>query len=131
MRWDLLNTHGMLSSVAPAYYMQGMMQMPYFPGYLFFNLKYLKSQTNFLSFYSNRWLGKNSTATRRNRQLSELQMHMRSVASADKSQVMLDYIPAFQLALTKPLIDRGAVCVTVIVVVNLSLLINWLILGCH
>ena len=33
MRWDLLNTHGVLSTVAPSYYVQGAMNQPFFPGY--------------------------------------------------------------------------------------------------
>ncbi len=44
--------------------------------------------------------------------MTELQMHMRSVVSGDKSQVMMDYVPALQRLLTKPLIDQEQACLS-------------------
>jgi len=85
MRWDLLNAHGVMSTVAPCFYMQGKMGRINFPS----------------------WLGKNSGARKSSRLLQEIQMHMRSATSGSKLQLLLDYLPLLKHTLSQPLIKHG------------------------
>ncbi|KAJ2784441.1 DNA replication factor C complex subunit Rfc1 [Coemansia javaensis] len=86
-QWGLMPLHAVLSCVGPAFHARGRHNGMYrFPG----------------------WLGQNSKATRRARQLREVQSHMRLRLPADKTEVRLSYIPALAPELTQPLATQGA-----------------------
>ncbi|KAJ8977516.1 hypothetical protein NQ317_017134 [Molorchus minor] len=67
--WSLLESQAMYSTVLPGYYMSG----------------HVSNRINFPS-----WLGKNSSANKRKRMLSELYTHTRTSTSSDKSALNLD-----------------------------------------
>ncbi len=87
--WDLQNIHGVLSTVRPASIMKGNMQ-------------------GMLQFPS--WLGKNSTTSKNYRLLRELQHHMSTVASGDKTEIREFYLPILKKLLVTPLVQLGNVC---------------------
>ncbi|KAJ1979470.1 DNA replication factor C complex subunit Rfc1 [Dimargaris verticillata] len=85
-QWGLMPVHAAFSCARPAFYMHGGMRGRYnFPG----------------------WLGKNSTATKFQRMLREIQIHMRLRISGDKHDVRQNYIPALVPTLTAPLRENG------------------------
>ncbi|KAJ1976736.1 DNA replication factor C complex subunit Rfc1 [Dimargaris xerosporica] len=85
-QWGLMPVHAAFSCARPAFYMHGGMRGRYnFPG----------------------WLGKNSTATKFQRMLREIQIHMRLRISGDKHDVRQNYIPALVPLLTAPLRENG------------------------
>lgn len=88
-------THGMLSTVLPAYYCYGTGSMGGWGG-----------GENCRAFPS--WFGKNSTQTRLARALTDIQIHMRLKVSGDKREIRQSYIPNLLHKLTDPLIDDGA-----------------------
>ncbi|XP_017775919.1 PREDICTED: replication factor C subunit 1 [Nicrophorus vespilloides] len=85
--WSLLESQAMYSSVLPGHYMSG-----HFGG-----------QINFPG-----WLGKNSKRTKFQRLMTELQVHMRTTASASKTAVNLDYIYYLRDSIVKPLQKEGS-----------------------
>ena len=89
--WNLMPIHGFLSTIVPAYYVHGYSKGGQFGQYKFPS-----------------WLGQNSRATKIHRQLKEIQSHMRTKISADRSEVRESYIPTLRKALIKPLIDQKA-----------------------
>ena len=84
--WSLAPLHGALSCVAPGYFMQGNLGRVQFPS----------------------WLGRNSTATKRQRLLREATSHMQAQISGSKEEVRQTYVPALRKPLLRPLLDRGA-----------------------
>jgi replication factor C subunit 1 len=56
-----------------------------------------------------RWLGQNSKQNKLNRQLGDVQTHMRLKVSGDKSEIRQSYIPALYPSIVQPLIDEGSV----------------------
>eukprot|EP01111_Echinosteliopsis_oligospora_P008539 TRINITY_DN24294_c0_g1_i1.p1 TRINITY_DN24294_c0_g1~~TRINITY_DN24294_c0_g1_i1.p1 ORF type:complete len:202 (-),score=56.96 TRINITY_DN24294_c0_g1_i1:44-649(-) len=80
-----MNVHAVMSTVAPALICPPCRCSPLFP----------------------QWLGKNSTTGKKMRLLSEMQAHMRTAVSADKSQIRLEYIPHLIPSLTLPLVSLG------------------------
>jgi replication factor C subunit 1 len=87
--WNLMPTHGFFSTIAPAYYVHGYSKGGQFGQYKFPS-----------------WLGQNSKAIKIHRQLKEIQSHMRTKISADRSEVRESYIPTLRKALIKPLVDQ-------------------------
>ncbi|CAG8445116.1 782_t:CDS:10 [Acaulospora colombiana] len=85
--WSLMPIHGMFSCILPAYHVHG-------------------GSSSQFAFPS--WLGQNSKASKYQRILKELQIHMRLKISGDKSEVRLNYIPALFSALSLPLINEGS-----------------------
>ncbi|POG81109.1 hypothetical protein GLOIN_2v1510569, partial [Rhizophagus irregularis DAOM 181602=DAOM 197198] len=87
--WNLMPIHGFFSTIAPAYYVHGYSKGGQFGQYKFPS-----------------WLGQNSKAIKIHRQLKEIQSHMRTKISADRSEVRESYIPTLRKALIKPLVDQ-------------------------
>ncbi|RIA91564.1 replication factor RFC1 C terminal domain-containing protein [Glomus cerebriforme] len=87
--WNLMPIHGFLSTIAPAYYVHGYSKGGQFGQYKFPS-----------------WLGQNSKAIKIHRQLKEIQSHMRTKISADRSEVRESYIPTLRKALIRPLVDK-------------------------
>lgn len=85
-QWSLLPFHAVMSTVIPAKEVHGKMG-------------------SFPSFTS--WLGQNSKTLKYSRMLQELQYHTRMRTSTSKNELRLDYVPAFALRLSAPLIDSG------------------------
>ncbi|KAM0790675.1 hypothetical protein ACM66B_004534 [Microbotryomycetes sp. NB124-2] len=85
--WSLMPVHGFFSCVRPA-------QQIYGPG------------GGFPSFPA--WFGKNSTQTKLQRLLGEIQIHMRMRVSGDRREIRQSYLPALFNKLVKPLQDRGS-----------------------
>ena len=84
--WSLSQAHGALSCVAPGFYAQGVVGRPTFP----------------------QWLGRNSTATKRQRLLREISGHLGAKVSASKDEVRASYVSALRGPLLTPLAERGA-----------------------
>ena len=84
--WGLSQAHGALACVAPGFYAQGVVGRPGFP----------------------QWLGRNSTATKRQRLLKEISGHIGAKVSASKEEVRASYISALRGPLLAPLAERGA-----------------------
>lgn len=93
-QWSLLPFHGILSTVAPAAKVNGR----------------ITGRINFSA-----WLGNNSKSMKNQRLLQELQYHARLRTSAGKSELRLDYVPAMNNALTRPLIDDGEAGIALVV----------------
>ncbi|CAI2175794.1 19970_t:CDS:1 [Funneliformis geosporum] len=89
--WNLMPMHGFFSTIAPASYVHG------------FNKGGQFGQYKFPS-----WLGQNSKAQKIQRQLKEIQSHVRTKVSADKGEIRESYIPTLRKALIKPLVDKKA-----------------------
>ena len=83
--WALAPLHGVLSCVAPGFHMQGNLGRVQFPS----------------------WLGRNSTATKRQRQLREATCHMQAAVSGSNTEVRASYIPALRPRLLAPMLRRG------------------------
>ncbi|VDM33634.1 unnamed protein product [Toxocara canis] len=75
----------MFSSILPSMYMNG----------------YLKSMINFPS-----WLGKNSTANKRERLMRQLASHTHLKISADRHSLVTDYVPVLRDRLCRPLVEK-------------------------
>jgi replication factor C subunit 1 len=74
-----------MSTVRPCFFTHGAMQGMYnFPG----------------------WLGQNSKQSKANRLLREVQQKMKLKASADKSEIRLQYLPTLSKMLTKPMVEK-------------------------
>ncbi|KHJ98576.1 replication factor RFC1 domain protein [Oesophagostomum dentatum] len=52
------------------------------------------------------WLGKNSTANKRQRLMRQLALHAHLKISADMHSLVADYVPVLRDCLTKPLLER-------------------------
>ncbi|KAI8452350.1 replication factor C subunit 1 [Phakopsora pachyrhizi] len=89
--WSLMPLHGVFSCVRPAYYCHGPSTSTGYPGGGF-------------SFPA--WFGKNSTQTKLNRLLSEVQMRMKLKISADKREVLMSYLPILYPRLFDPLLNK-------------------------
>ncbi|MFH4979062.1 hypothetical protein AB6A40_005771, partial [Gnathostoma spinigerum] len=85
--WSLLNELAYFSSVLPSVCMNG----------------HLKTMISFPS-----WLGKNSSATKRQRLMRQLALHTHLKVSADCHSLVTDYVPIFRDRLYAPLIEREA-----------------------
>ncbi|KHN83844.1 Replication factor C subunit 1 [Toxocara canis] len=83
--WGLLNEQALFSSILPSMYMNG----------------YLKSMINFPS-----WLGKNSTANKRERLMRQLASHTHLKISADRHSLVTDYVPVLRDRLCRPLVEK-------------------------
>ncbi|KAG5878665.1 hypothetical protein JTB14_015598 [Gonioctena quinquepunctata] len=84
--WSLLESQAMYSSVLPGFYMSG-------------------SITGKINFPG--WLGKNSSANKHKRMLSELQIHTRISTSGNKMAMKLDYLIPLRNAIILPLKKYG------------------------
>ncbi|KAK4879197.1 hypothetical protein RN001_007343 [Aquatica leii] len=84
--WSLLNLEAMCLSVLPGTYLSG----------------HVNAQIDFPN-----WLGKNSKKNKFTRLLGELQAHMRTSISGNRSEVNLDYISPLRKGITEPLAKRG------------------------
>ncbi|KAB0797589.1 hypothetical protein PPYR_08582 [Photinus pyralis] len=84
--WSLLNMEAMCLSVLPGSYLSG----------------HVNAQIDFPS-----WLGKNSKRNKFVRLLGELQAHMRTSISANRTEVNLDYLSTLRMSLVNPLIKKG------------------------
>ncbi|KAJ3656144.1 hypothetical protein Zmor_015242 [Zophobas morio] len=84
--WALLESQSFFASVIPGHHMSGT----------------FTSQINFPS-----WLGKNSKKGKFSRMLNEVQMHLRTSASASKMAVKLDYLVPLRDAILSPLQKKG------------------------
>jgi len=84
--WGLAPLHGALSCIAPGYMAQGNLGRTQFPS----------------------WLGRNSTANKRQRLLREAVGHMQATISGSKEEVRLSYMPALRNPLVSPLIKQGS-----------------------
>lgn len=83
--WKLLNEQAMLSAALPAIAVDGHMSaMIQFPS----------------------WLGKNSTAGKRQRLMRQLASHAHLKLSADTHSLVTDYVPVLRTALTRPLFSN-------------------------
>uniref|UniRef100_A0A7I4YSS2 Replication factor C subunit 1 n=1 Tax=Haemonchus contortus TaxID=6289 RepID=A0A7I4YSS2_HAECO len=83
--WKLLNEQAMLACALPAIATDG----------------HLRAMIQFPA-----WLGKNSTANKRQRLLRQLATHMHLKISADNHSLVADYVPVLRDCLTKPLLER-------------------------
>ena len=83
-QWSLLPLHGALSSVRPAFFMQGQM----------------RAQQNFPN-----WLGKYQTTKKNHRLLREIRDHTVEKISGTSTEVATNYLPAFRKPLSTPLIQ--------------------------
>lgn len=88
--WSLLPLHAALSTIRPCFFMHGSMASTGF------------SYGGGYSFPS--WLGQNSKQGKGKRIIRELQTHMRLRTSADKDQVLLNYLPLLAKMITQPLL---------------------------
>ncbi|KAF5269164.1 hypothetical protein FQR65_LT02464 [Abscondita terminalis] len=85
--WSLLSVEAMCYSVLPGTLLSGHVNARIdFPG----------------------WLGKNSKRNKFTRLLGELQAHMRTSISANRSEVNLDYISPIRRGITEPLAKKGS-----------------------
>ena len=84
--WGLAPLHGALSCIAPGYMAQGNLGRTQFPS----------------------WLGRNSTANKRQRLLREAVGHMQATISGSKEEVRLSYMPALRHPLVSPLLKQGS-----------------------
>lgn len=86
--WTLAPTHAVLSCIAPAAYMR--------------STSASKPRLDFP-----KWLGKYSQTSRRYREVAELHGRTRRLASATRTELVLDYIPFWKQPLLKPLQRQG------------------------
>ncbi|ORY75974.1 replication factor RFC1 C terminal domain-domain-containing protein [Leucosporidium creatinivorum] len=84
-QWSLMPVHGIFSCVRPAYYTYGPGGYPTFPA----------------------WFGKNSTQTKLQRLLGEIQIHMRLKTSGDRKEIRQSYLPTLFEKLVRPIQERG------------------------
>ncbi|GMT11108.1 hypothetical protein PFISCL1PPCAC_2405, partial [Pristionchus fissidentatus] len=83
--WKLLNEQSMLSAALPTMAMDGQIRsMIQFPA----------------------WLGKNSTAGKRQRMMRQIEHHAHLKISASCSSLVTDYVPVLREKLTRPLIEK-------------------------
>uniref|UniRef100_A0AC34FHK5 Replication factor C subunit 1 n=1 Tax=Panagrolaimus sp. ES5 TaxID=591445 RepID=A0AC34FHK5_9BILA len=83
--WNLLPEHGMLSSALPAMYLDGHM-------------------TNQLAFPS--WLGKNSSANKRQRMMRQLASHAHLKITGTCHSIVTDYLPVLRDHIYRPLVQK-------------------------
>ncbi|MBW0475959.1 hypothetical protein O181_015674 [Austropuccinia psidii MF-1] len=89
--WSLMPLHGIFSCVKPAYHCHGPSSSMGYPGG---------------GFAFPTWFGKNSTQTKLNRLLGEIQIRMRLKISGDKKEVLMNYLPVLYPRLFDPLVDE-------------------------
>lgn len=100
--------HAVCSTVRPASFLYGGgmswggANAMTFPQYVVARVKCPSSLTR------PRWLGQNSKQGKLNRQLGEVQIHMRLKVSGDKTEIRQSYIPALFPHIVKPLVDDGS-----------------------
>lgn len=92
--FGLLPIHATLSTIRPCFFTHGSLQSGSFSygaggGYAFPS-----------------WLGQNSKQNKTKRLLREIQTHMRLLTSADKNQILLNYLPVLAPLLTRPLAEK-------------------------
>lgn len=85
MCWDLLTTQAVMN-IRAAYISNGQVPYPGFP----------------------EWLGRNSNATRRQRLLGDMAMHIRKSASTDRKSLRTDYFDVLRSRLLQPLIENSS-----------------------
>ncbi|KJH53463.1 replication factor RFC1 domain protein [Dictyocaulus viviparus] len=85
--WKLLNEQAIIGCALPSIAVDG----------------HLRAMIQFPS-----WLGKNSTANKRQRIMRQLATHAHLKMSADIPYVVVDYVPVLHDCLTKPLLEREA-----------------------
>ncbi|KIH46742.1 replication factor RFC1 domain protein [Ancylostoma duodenale] len=83
--WKLLNEQAMLGCALPSIAVDG----------------HLRAMIQFPA-----WLGKNSTANKRQRLMRQLATHAHLKISADMHSLVADYVPVLRDCLTKPLLER-------------------------
>ena len=88
--WGLLPLHAIFSTIRPCFFTHGSAASGGYGGAY--------------SFPS--WLGQNSKVGKSKRLVRELQTHMRLRTSADKDQILLNYLPLLSTVLTQPLLKR-------------------------
>ncbi|RUS23369.1 hypothetical protein BC937DRAFT_93313 [Endogone sp. FLAS-F59071] len=87
-QWSLMPVHSAFSCVRPAYFMHGFSSG-------------LEGRYNFPG-----WLGQNSKATKYQRLLRDVQIHMRLSISGDKNEVRQTYLPTLTSSLGLPIIKE-------------------------
>ncbi|KAF8554964.1 DNA replication factor C, large subunit [Imleria badia] len=90
--WSLMPLHAVCSTVRPASFLYG--------GGMGWG------GANQMAFPQ--WLGQNSKQGKLNRQLGEVQAHMRLKVSGDKTEIRQSYLPALFPCIVKPLVDDGS-----------------------
>ncbi|VEN38222.1 unnamed protein product [Callosobruchus maculatus] len=85
--WALLESEAIFASVLPGHYMSG----------------HINARINFPG-----WLGKNSSANKHKRMLSELHMHTRTRCSGNRMAMNLDYLVPLRNAIINPLKRLGS-----------------------
>ncbi|KAK6756934.1 hypothetical protein RB195_015013 [Necator americanus] len=83
--WKLLNEQAMIGCALPSIAVDG----------------HLRAMIQFPA-----WLGKNSTANKRQRLMRQLAIHAHLKISADMHSLVADYVPVLRDCLTKPLLER-------------------------
>lgn len=91
--WSLMPIHGVFSCIRPAYFCHGPSTSSGFQGGGGFGFPV--------------WFGKNSTQSKLNRLLGEIQIRMRMKISGDKKEVLLNYLPLLLKLLVEPLKESG------------------------
>ena len=94
-QWSLMPAHAIFSFVRPASFVAGSLA---------------GQQTRFPQ-----WLGKNSAQGKANRQVKEIQGHMRLRSSADRNEIRQQYLPALWSQLVKKLEVEGKDSVSTII----------------
>ncbi|KAH9819105.1 replication factor RFC1 C terminal domain-containing protein, partial [Melampsora americana] len=89
--WSLMPIHGVFSCIRPAYFCHGPSTSSGFQG------------GGGGGFGFPAWFGKNSTQTKLNRLLGEIQIRMRLKISADRREVLMSYLPNLVQSLIEPL----------------------------
>ncbi|KAG8218227.1 putative replication factor C subunit 1 [Butyriboletus roseoflavus] len=97
--WTLMPLHAVCSTVRPASFLYGGGM-----GY---------GGANQMTFPQ--WLGQNSKQGKLQRQLGEVQIHMRLKVSGDKTEIRQSYLPALFPCIVKPLVDEGSSAVANII----------------
>ncbi|KAG9317062.1 putative DNA replication factor C, large subunit [Chiua virens] len=97
--WTLMPLHAVCSTVRPASFLYGGGM-----GY---------GGANQMTFPQ--WLGQNSKQGKLNRQLSEVQIHMRLKVSGDKTEIRQSYLPALFHHIVIPLVDEGSSAVNEVI----------------
>jgi replication factor C subunit 1 len=119
-QWSLLPVHGMFSSVRPAYWCHGVggfgggggggfggnsaQNTSAFPACV----RMWSVEIRTLRVASIRWFGKNSTQSKLQRLLGDIQIRMRLRVSGDRKEIRQAYLPTLFPKLTTHLVDDGA-----------------------
>jgi replication factor C subunit 1 len=85
-QFSLLPSHGVLSTIRPAFFLQGQFRgVQGFPS----------------------WMGKYQTTKKNYRLLNEVRSHMYEFAAGTSSDVCLNYLPAMRIPLSKPMLEQN------------------------